>query len=141
MKHYLLTTIAAMLITYGLHAQPPLTHTQYGQLRTVINPALSLMHMNGEVSVIGRRQWVGIAGAPSVYWGSGHAGLRHMGATTGINIRHESLAVEKLTEASVFFAKGVRISETEYVGVSLNAGGELHGRAVFAAGPTGSCFS
>src|SRR5690606_17811426 len=75
-----------------------------------------------EVSVIGRRQWVGLDGAPTVFWGSGHFGLQKMGATAGLNIRHESMAVEKLTEASVFFAKSVRISETEYLGVSLNAG-------------------
>jgi len=104
------------------YAQQPLTHTQHGQLRTVINPAASLMAGGGEVSVIGRRQWVGMDGAPTVFWGSGHVGFESFGATAGVNIRHESLAVEKLTEASAFFAKSVRISETEYVGLSLNAG-------------------
>ncbi|PPK98224.1 hypothetical protein CLV26_1201, partial [Parapedobacter indicus] len=33
------------------YAQQPLTHTQHGQLRTVINPAASLMAGGGEVSV------------------------------------------------------------------------------------------
>jgi len=80
------------------------------------------MHLGGEVSVIGRRQWVGIEGAPTVFWGSGHMGFSGIGATAGLNIRHESLAVEKLTEASAFFAKSVRISESEYLGLSLNAG-------------------
>jgi len=122
MKRYLLTTIIGVLLGTALWAQQPLTHTQYGQLRTVLNPAASLMHLGGEVAVLGRRQWVGLDGAPSVFWGSGHLGFQQLGATAGINIRHESLAVEKLTEASVFFAKGVRISETEYVGLSLNAG-------------------
>src|SRR3546814_15316594 len=75
-------------------------------------------HMGGEVSVIGRRQWVGMDGAPTVFWGSGHIGLQRSGATTGITIRHESMAVEKLTEASAFFAKSVRISATEYLGLS-----------------------
>ncbi len=122
MKRCFLTVMAGIMVGTGLHAQQPLTHTQYGQLRSVLNPAASLLHMDGEVSVIGRRQWVGLDGAPSVFWGSGHFGLERMGATAGINLRHESLAVEKLTEASVFFAKGVRISETEYLGMSLNAG-------------------
>lgn len=49
-------------------------------------------------------------------------GFEGFDATAGVNVRHESLAVEKLTEASAFFAKSVRISESEYVGVSLNAG-------------------
>ena len=119
---YSILTGIALIAVLSLHAQQPLTHTQYGQLRTVINPAASLMHQGGEVSVIGRRQWVGLDGAPTVFWGSGHFGLKNLGATAGLNIRHESMAVEKLTEASVFFTKSVRISATEYLGVSLNAG-------------------
>lgn len=122
MRRDFLIAIAAVMTGTGLQAQQPLTHTQHGQLRSVLNPAASLMHMDGEVSVIGRKQWVGLDGAPSAYWASGHFGLERMGATAGINLRHESMAVEKLTEASAFFAKSVRISETEYLGLSLNAG-------------------
>ncbi|WP_353128053.1 PorP/SprF family type IX secretion system membrane protein [Parapedobacter pyrenivorans] len=121
MKRNLLMA-AVLCISAATYAQQPLTHTQHGQLRTVVNPAASLMSQKGEVSVIGRRQWVGMDGAPTVFWGSGHVGFESFGATAGVNIRHESLAVEKLTEASAFFAKSVRISETEYVGLSLNAG-------------------
>lgn len=106
----------------ALRAQQPLTYTQHGQMKTALNPAASLMAPRGELSIIGRRQWVGIDGAPSVLWGSGHFGMQNIGSAAGINIRHESLAVEKLTEASAFFAKGVRISEKEYLGLSLNAG-------------------
>jgi len=122
MRRNLFIILGVILVAGPVWGQQPLTHTQHGQLRTVINPAASLMHMGGEVSVIGRRQWVGIDGAPTVFWGSGHVGLESIGATAGLNIRHESLAVEKLTEASAFFAKSVRISESEYLGVSLNAG-------------------
>src|SRR5690606_35878410 len=118
----LFITLTGVFVTSLALAQPPLTHTQHGKLRTVINPAASLIHLDGEVSVIGRRQWVGIAGAPTVFWGSGHIGFDGIGATAGLNIRHESLAVQKLTEASAYFAKSVRISESEYVGLSLNAG-------------------
>src|SRR5690606_25604259 len=122
MKRNLLIALIGLSASFSLRAQQPLTHTQHGELRTVINPAASLMHLGGEVSVIGRRQWVGIEGAPTVFWGSGHMGFSGIGATAGLNIRHESLAVEKLTEASAFFAKSVRISESEYLGLSLNAG-------------------
>src|SRR5690606_7791750 len=121
MKHrYSILTGIALIASVSLHAQQPLAHTQHGQIRAVLNPSASLMSMGGEVSVIGRRQWVGMDGAPTVFWGSGHVGFAGIGATAGLNIRHESMAVEKLTEASAFFAKSVRISETEYVGVSLN---------------------
>src|SRR5690606_24844680 len=119
-----LLILAAAAIT--TQAQQPLTYTQHGQLRTAINPAASLMRPEGEIGLVGRRQWVGMEGAPKVFWGSGHLGLVGMGATAGITLRHESLAVEKLTEASAFFAKGIRISESEYVGLSLNAGIAYH---------------
>ena len=121
-------TMTGMLAVIGLQAQQPLTYTQHGQVQTAINPAASLLQQEGAISVIGRRQWVGLDGAPTVFWGSGHIGLRSIGATAGINIRHESMAVEKLTEVSAFFAKSVRISESEYLGLSLNAGvGYLEG--------------
>ncbi|SEL72765.1 PorP/SprF family type IX secretion system membrane protein [Parapedobacter koreensis] len=120
-----------LLIAAGLTAngQQPLTPTHYGQLRTALNPAASLIRMEGEVSFIGRRQWIGVEGAPTVFWGSGYMGIKNLGATAGANIRHESLGVEKLTEASAFFAKSVRISSREFVGLSLNAGvSYLNGR-------------
>src|SRR5690606_17470603 len=96
----------------SLHAQQPLTHTQYGQLRTVLNPAASLMHRGGEVSVIGRRQWVGMDGAHTEFWGSRHIGLQKIGSTTEISNRHQRLAVEQLTEALAFFVTSVNISES-----------------------------
>ncbi|WP_177181250.1 PorP/SprF family type IX secretion system membrane protein [Parapedobacter koreensis] len=103
-------------------AQQPLTPTQYSDVRTPQNAAESLMEPEGGISMLGRRQWVGLEGAPTVYWGSGHVGFRSFGATAGVNLRHEILAVEELTEVSVFFAKSVRISETEHLGLSLSAG-------------------
>lgn len=115
-------TAVAALLAISAPGQQVVTPTQYGGMGTALNAAASLLSPEGAVSVLGRRQWVGMEGAPTVYWGSGHAGLRGFGATAGVNLRHETLAVEKLTEASAFFAKSVRISSTEYVGVSLSAG-------------------
>ncbi|MFB2119967.1 PorP/SprF family type IX secretion system membrane protein [Parapedobacter sp. 2B3] len=123
MKRITIATVAAVWVSIiAANAQQPLTHTQHGRLRTVLNPAASLLADGGEVSVISRRQWVGVDGAPAVFWGSGHIAFKDFGATAGLSIRHESLAVEKLSEASAFFAKSVRISKTEYLGLSLNAG-------------------
>src|SRR5690606_41661288 len=98
-------------------------------LRTAMKSASGLWAIEGEGSIIGRRRWLGVEGAPQVFWGSGHLGLERFGATVGMQVRHESLALEHLTEASAFFAKRVRISTTEHVGLSLNAGiGYLDGR-------------
>src|SRR5690554_1633218 len=123
MRRILLPMITAILaLSSTAYAQQPLTPTQHGQMRTMLNPAASLMHQGGEIATIGRRQWVGMEGAPSVLWGSGHIGFESIRSTAGINIRHESLAVERLSEASTFFATAVRISHSEYLGLSLNAG-------------------
>lgn len=128
-RNLLITAVAILGVSITASGQHALTHTQHGALRTVMNPASSLMHMDGEVNVVGRRQWLGMEGAPQVFWGSGHLGIQHFGATAGFQVRHESLALERLTEASAFFAKRVRISAIEYVGLSLNAGiGYLDGR-------------
>lgn len=121
-RKWILSALAVTSMTIAGNAQQAATYTQHGQMRTMLNPAASLLRAEGEIAVIGRRQWVGVDGAPSVFWGSGHVGLAKFGASAGLNIRHESLAVEQLTEASAFFAKSVRISETEYLGLSLNAG-------------------
>lgn len=124
MKRTILPILTAILavVSAAAYAQQPLTPTQHAQMRTMLNPAASLMHQGGEIATVGRRQWVGLDGAPSVLWGSGYMGFQSFGATAGINIRHESMGSEKITEASAFFAKEVRISEFEYLGLSLNAG-------------------
>ncbi|WP_262245408.1 PorP/SprF family type IX secretion system membrane protein [Parapedobacter soli] len=123
MKRITMSAVVAVLMSAATaYAQQPLTHTQYGRLRTVLNPAASLLTAGGEVSVISRRQWVGVDGSPSVFWGGGHIGFKDFGATAGLTLRHESIAVERLSEASAFFAKSVRISEMEHVAMSLNAG-------------------
>lgn len=131
MSQRLALTIAAFIFTLlsGLpvvQAQHPLTPVQYGQFRSALNPATSLLRPGGELGTLGRRQWVGIEGSPTVLWGGGHVGFTRLGATAGLNLRHESLGVEQLTETSVFFAKSVRLSEQDYVGMSLNTGLIFH---------------
>lgn len=126
MKRSTITTLILLSLALGAIAQQPITHTQHGQLRTILNPAASLMLGGGEVSILGRRQWVDMEGAPTVFWGSGHVGFADFGATAGINLRHEQLAIERLTEVAAFFAKGIRISDLEYLGLSLNAGVAYH---------------
>lgn len=116
-----------VIVTVGnVQAQHPLTPVQSGQFRSFLNPAFSLMDGGGELSTVGRRQWVGIEGSPTVFWGRGHVGFERLGATAGVNLRHESLGVESLTESSLFFAKSVRLSAQDYLGVSLSTGLIFH---------------
>lgn len=109
------------------------TNSHYGSdMGASNNAALSLLSPRGQVSFIGRHQWVGLDGAPQVYWGSAHLGFQKLGATAGLNLRQESIGIEKSTEASVFFAKSIRISSKDYIGMSLNAG-LIHFNAPFSS--------
>ena len=103
-------------------AQQQVTHTQHGQQRVPLNSATSLLSPTGEIQVMARRQWMGVEGAPQVLWGSAHIGMQNIKATAGVNFRQERMGVERLSEASLFFAKSVRLSARDYLGVSLNAG-------------------
>lgn len=99
-----------------------LNHSHAGSFTTSVNPALSLLYPEGNIAIIGRQQWVGMEGAPKAYWGSGHLGLTRLGAATGLQFGHESIGVERQTEVSLFFAKSIRLSQKDYIGLSLNAG-------------------
>lgn len=114
--------IAGLLLATAADAQQAITYNNYHSTPTPLNNAASLVRGGGEVQVIGRRQWVGIEGAPQALWGSGHVALERIGATVGVSIQHQRIAVERISEAVAFFAKSVRISEREYLGLSLNAG-------------------
>ena len=61
-------------------------------------------------------------GSPKIFWGSGHVGLNAIRSTVGANIRYESVGPDKQTDANVFFAKSVRLSENQYLGASINVG-------------------
>lgn len=118
--------IAGLLLAAAADAQQAITYTGYHSTPTPLNNAASLVRGGGEVQVIGRRQWVGIEGAPQALWGSGHVALERISATAGISIHHQRIAVERISEAVVFFAKSVRISEREYLGLSLSAGASYY---------------
>jgi len=106
-----------------LHAQQiALSHSHNSGFNTAVNPALSLMNEKGHISFIGRHQWVGLEGAPTAYWGHAHLGLQKLGATAGVQFSKDHVGVEKQSQVSLYFAKSIRISENEYLGMSLSAG-------------------
>lgn len=122
LKHVFSVGILLFSSILTAKAQHPVTPTHFGSSPVYTNQAMSLLTPSGEFGVLGRRQWVGMEGAPTVFWASGHLGMERIGATTGLQLRHERVGVEKLTEASAFFAKSVRLSEKDYLGLSMNAG-------------------
>lgn len=122
MKKLLIITTVLLAVVGSLHAQQTMTYNQYGSMITPLNTAGSLLDSAGSVGLLGRRQWVGIEGAPQAFWMSGHIPVKGFAANAGLNARHESLAVEQSSEVSAFVAKSVRLSSNDYLSVSLSAG-------------------
>lgn len=122
-RHYItLLTLLATACWLGTNAQQVITYNQYGSNPTPLNPTASLLRPDGEVVLLGRRQWVGLEGAPEAYWLSGHLPWRSFSSTVGLNVRHETLAVEQSSEVAAYLAKAVRISSSDYLAVSLSGG-------------------
>ncbi|TCS84691.1 type IX secretion system PorP/SprF family membrane protein [Anseongella ginsenosidimutans] len=116
-------TLLLLLCTTGLaYAQQPFTYTQYMDNLAPINATYSLLDKAGAVHALVRKQWVGIDGAPSTLIANGHLPLASIGAAAGLNIMHDEFGPEKMTEASAFLAKSVRLSEKEYLAASMSFG-------------------
>ncbi len=122
MKRTSIIICLAAWLAFSAHAQQAITYTGYQSTPTPLNNAASLIHGASEFQVTGRRQWVGIDGAPQALWGSVSLARPRIGAAIGLSVHHQEVAVERYSEATAFFAKAVRISDTEYLGLSLSAG-------------------
>lgn len=119
----MLALIGMVGISSSIRAQHlTFDHAHFVPFGSGVNTALSLMQPQGAVSVVGRQQWAGLDGAPRAVWGQAHLGISRFGATSGVQFRQQSVGVERLTEASAFFAKSIRLSEQDYLGLSLQAG-------------------
>ena len=114
--------MAALCCWMGASAQQVITYNRYGSNPAPLNPTASLLRPDGEVVLLGRRQWVGLEGAPEAYWLSAHLPWHSFGSTVGLNVRYETLAVEQSSEVSAYLAKAVRVSASDYLAVSLSGG-------------------
>lgn len=117
--------IFLVILTGGLPVRSQtifLNHGQYGGFGVIGNSSLSLLSPGGGAGFMMRQQWVGLDGAPRSFVGTGHIGIARFGAATGISVRQDGVGVERHTEASAFFAKSIRLSRSDYLGISINAG-------------------
>ncbi|WP_183550644.1 PorP/SprF family type IX secretion system membrane protein [Mucilaginibacter sp. AK015] len=97
-------------------------YSQYADNLTPINPAYSLLDKAGSVSLMGRKQFIGVEGAPTSLLFSGSLPVESIGGAAGIYVLNDQVAVEKQLEVNAFFAKAVQLSANDYLAVSLNAG-------------------
>jgi type IX secretion system PorP/SprF family membrane protein len=69
-----------------------------------------------------RKQWTGIEGAPSTFIFNGNIPIESINSSAGLIVMNDQFAVEHLTEINGFFAKGIQLSQNQFLGVSINAG-------------------
>jgi len=121
-KKCILVLVALILSVSAVLAQQNITYNQYGNTIVPLNTAGSFLSRGGKISLIGRQQWVGIDGAPKAYRLSAVLPEFGPGISVGINIRHETMAVEQLSEVVVFAGKSIQISGADHLGVSIGFG-------------------
>ncbi|MDN5286318.1 MAG: hypothetical protein JWR38_2592 [Mucilaginibacter sp.] len=97
-------------------------YTQYMDNLTTFNPAYSLLDKAGSITTLARKQWVGIDGAPVTYLINGNLPIESINGAAGLTVFNDQLAIERQTEVNVYFAKGIQLSSTDYLGVSINGG-------------------
>ncbi|WP_079641464.1 PorP/SprF family type IX secretion system membrane protein [Sphingobacterium nematocida] len=116
--------IMSLLILLPLcsRAQHGVSYNQFGQLRNSFNSSLSTMDEQGNFSVLGRSQWMGVDGAPRSLWASGHGMISKLGLAIGGDIKHASLGVVKENEVTAFASKAVRLDRDEYLSLSMGGG-------------------
>ena len=99
-----------------------LDYTQYMDNLTPYNPAYSMLDKAGSVNMVARKQWVGIDGSPASFLINGNVPLDQINGATGFIVQNDQFAIERVTEANVYFAKGIQVGLKDYLAVSLNAG-------------------
>ncbi|PLW88972.1 MAG: hypothetical protein C0154_13890 [Mucilaginibacter sp.] len=98
------------------------SYSQYADNLIPVNPAYSLVDKAGSINLMGKKQFVGIDGAPTSLMFSGSLPIESIGSSAGIFVLNDQVAIEKQLEVNAFFAKSIQLSANDYLAVSLNAG-------------------
>jgi len=102
--------------------QQPFSFTQFMDNLTPLNPAYSLVDNTGSVNTMGRKQWVGVEGAPTTFLFNGNIPFESINSAAGLIVFNDQFSVEHETEANAYFAKAVQLGENQFLSVSINAG-------------------
>ena len=114
--------LVTVLCCQAVNAQTQqFTFTQYINNATPYNPAFALTQ-GASVNTAGRKQWVGIDGAPTSYLLNGSLPINSINGSAGLIAMNDSYTVEHQTETNLFFAKGIKLNGKLSLGVSINAG-------------------
>jgi len=121
-KPILVFIVILLFITVRVCAQQTFSYTQYMDNLTPVNPAFSLLSKDGSVHTTVRKQWLGIAGAPTSYLFNANFQLKDISSAWGLISRDDEFSVEHLTYFNSFFAKSIELNDDQRFAVSAIAG-------------------
>ncbi|RFZ91029.1 type IX secretion system membrane protein PorP/SprF [Mucilaginibacter conchicola] len=128
-KSFIINSSIVMMLSLLLNSsrllaqqQQIFSYSQYADNLTPVNPAYSLLDKAGSINLMGKRQFIGIDGAPTSLMLSGSLPIESIGGAAGIFVLNDQVAVEKQLEVNAFFAKSIQLSAEDYLSVSLNVG-------------------
>jgi type IX secretion system PorP/SprF family membrane protein len=116
------TVFLILLTAITVSAQQQAVYTQFMENLTPLNSAAALLDPVGSVSTLVREQYVGIQGAPNTFILNGNMPIESINGAAGLVIYNDNFAVEHQFLVNAYFAKGVQLSPTNYLSVSLDAG-------------------
>lgn len=121
---YILFLLAAVFALWNNRAlaQQPFTFTQYMNNVTPVNAAYSTLDDATNANVIGRKQFIGINGAPSTFMFNGSAPIPSLKSTAGLVVLNDKYGAENLTEINIFFAKKIQLNTTTFLSTAINGG-------------------
>jgi len=128
-KHFFILFLVSLtigIVNNKALAQEPFTFTQYMNNVTPINNAYSMIDNSGSIDVVGRKQWIGVNGAPSTLLFNGYVPIAGIGSDVGLVALQDKIGSESLTEIDAFFAKKIQLSESGFLSTSINAGFRNH---------------
>jgi type IX secretion system PorP/SprF family membrane protein len=119
----LLVIVAALQMwSHQAYAQQPFTFTQYMNNLTPVNAAYSSLDDAANINVVGRKQFIGINGAPSTFLFNGSVPIPNLTSTAGLMVLNDAYGAENLTEINGFFAKKIQLTSTTFLSTAINAG-------------------
>lgn len=94
---FLLITLTSLFIFNSLSAQQQALYSQYMFNGLVINPAYAGSNEAASLTLLSRKQWVGMEGAPMTHTFSAHTPLKNEQVGLGLTVMHDEIGVTSQT--------------------------------------------
>jgi type IX secretion system PorP/SprF family membrane protein len=101
---FLLIAITSLLIFNTINAQQQALYSQYMFNGLVINPAYAGSNEAASLTLLSRKQWVGMEGAPMTHTFSAHTPLKNELVGVGLTVMHDQIGVSSQTTVNAAYA-------------------------------------